>query len=213
MTRDIFDSITFIVAQHSCSLRFQEISNPGADVRENRTKRTTLTVMLDLIQCLYKFNQGCPFCSSLMRDHPLYEVVFEVDGRRRGKNPLKTTNPHRDAKREHPNLAKRGGEAKIIREYSSRIKRDYTSTPEFERINDGKKTQKLPMTPEDKKLLDTHVKEIAKILYKNTPPEKIETFEGIETAVRDQVLEHLSPKIAFFLSEKRLEQPEDAAEP
>ena len=82
MTRDIFDSITFIVDKHSCSLRFQEISNPGADVRENRTKRTTLTVMLDLIQCLYKFNQGCPFCSSLMRDHPLYEVVFEVDGRR-----------------------------------------------------------------------------------------------------------------------------------
>jgi len=69
------------------------------------------------------------------------------------------------------------------------------------------------MTPEDKKQLDTHVKAIAKILYKNTPPSKIETFEGIETAVRDQVLEHVSPKIAFFLSEKRLERPEDAAEP
>ena len=62
------------------------------------------------------------------------------------------------------------------------------------------------MTPEDKQLLDSHVKAIAKILYKNTPPERIETFEGIETAVRDQVLEHVSPKIAFFLSEKRLEQ-------
>lgn len=62
------------------------------------------------------------------------------------------------------------------------------------------------MTPEDKKLLETHIKEIAKILYKNTPPEKIETFKGIETSVRDQVLEHVSPKIAFFLSEKRLEQ-------
>jgi hypothetical protein len=62
------------------------------------------------------------------------------------------------------------------------------------------------MTPEEKKELDAHVKAIAKILYKNTPPEKIETFEGIETAVRDQVLEHVSPKIAFFLSEKRREQ-------
>ena len=62
------------------------------------------------------------------------------------------------------------------------------------------------MTPEDKKLLEVHIKEIAKILYKNTPPEQIETFEGIETSVRDQVLEHVSPKIAFFLSEKRLEQ-------
>lgn len=62
------------------------------------------------------------------------------------------------------------------------------------------------MAPEDKQLLDTYVKEIAKILYKNTPPEKIETFEGIETAVRDQVLEHVNPKIAFFLSEKKREQ-------
>ncbi len=70
-----------------------------------------------------------------------------------------------------------------------------------------------PMTPEDKKQLDAHVKAIAKILYKNTPPSKIETFEGIETAVRDQVLEHVSPKIAFFLSEKKRERPEDAAEP
>ena len=69
------------------------------------------------------------------------------------------------------------------------------------------------MTPEDKKQLDAHVKAIAKILYKNTPSEKIETFEGIETAVRDQVLEHVSPKIAFFLSEKRQERLEDVAEP
>ncbi|RCJ32609.1 hypothetical protein A6769_27435 [Nostoc punctiforme NIES-2108] len=30
-------------------------------------------------------------------------------------------------------------------------------------------------------ILDAHVKAIAKILYKNTPPSKIETFEGIET--------------------------------
>ncbi len=63
------------------------------------------------------------------------------------------------------------------------------------------------MTPEDKKLMETHIQEIAKILYKNTPPEKIETFEGIETTVRQQVLEHVSPKIAFFLSEKRQERP------
>ena len=56
--------------------------------------------------------------------------------------------------------------------------------------------------PRNKKQLDAHVKAIAKILYKNTPPSKIETFEGIETAVRDQVLEHVSPKIAFFYRRK-----------
>jgi hypothetical protein len=39
----------------------------------------------------------------------------------------------------------------------------------------------MTMTPEDKKLLADHIKAIAKILYKNTPPEEIETLEGIET--------------------------------
>lgn len=62
------------------------------------------------------------------------------------------------------------------------------------------------MTPEEKKQLEVHIQEIAKILYKNTPPDKIETFEGIEYSVREQVLEHVSPKIAFFLSEKRRER-------
>lgn len=64
----------------------------------------------------------------------------------------------------------------------------------------------IAITPEDKKQLEVHIKEIAKILYKNTSPEKIETFEGIEHSVRQQVLEHVSPKIAFFLSEKRRER-------
>ena len=64
----------------------------------------------------------------------------------------------------------------------------------------------MTMTPEDKKQLEAHIQEIAKILYKNTPPDKIETFEGIEYSVREQVLEHISPKIAFFLSEKRRER-------
>ncbi len=68
------------------------------------------------------------------------------------------------------------------------------------------------MTPEDRKLLEAHIKEIAKILSKNTPPEKIETFEGIETSVRDQVLEHVSPQITFFLSQKRREQNLGASE-
>ena len=70
----------------------------------------------------------------------------------------------------------------------------------------------IKMTPEDKKQLELHIKEIAKIMYKNTPPSEIETFEGIENSVREQVLEHVSPKIAFFLSEKRQELTKDTNE-
>lgn len=60
----------------------------------------------------------------------------------------------------------------------------------------------MTMTPEDKKLLADPIKAIAKILYKNTPPEEIETLEWIETAVRDKVLEHVSPQITFFYRRK-----------
>ncbi len=70
----------------------------------------------------------------------------------------------------------------------------------------------MTMTPEDTKVLAEHIKAIAKILYKNTSPEKIETFEGIETTVRDQVIEYVSPQITFFLSEKRREQNLGASE-
>jgi hypothetical protein len=38
------------------------------------------------------------------------------------------------------------------------------------------------MTPEDKQLLEVYIKEIAKIFYKNTPPD-----EGIETSVHRNV--------------------------
>lgn len=54
------------------------------------------------------------------------------------------------------------------------------------------------MTPEEKERLQAAVKEIAAILYKNTSPSELETLEGIEKTVRSQMLEHVSPEIAFF---------------
>ncbi len=58
------------------------------------------------------------------------------------------------------------------------------------------------MTPQEQERLQACVTEIAQILYKNTPPEQIATLEGIEKAVRQQLMEHVSPKIALFLSKK-----------
>jgi hypothetical protein len=43
---------------------------------------------------------------------------------------------------------------------------------------------------------------MAQILYNNTPTEKITTLEEIEKAVRQQMMEYISPKIALFLSKK-----------
>lgn len=58
------------------------------------------------------------------------------------------------------------------------------------------------MTPEDQQALTHYAREIAKILHRNTPPETITTLEGLEKTVRGQILEHVSPKIAIFLSNK-----------
>ena len=60
------------------------------------------------------------------------------------------------------------------------------------------------MTPEDQESLTTYAREIARILHRNAPQEAIQTLEGIEKTVRGQMLEHVSPEIALFLSKHRL---------
>lgn len=66
------------------------------------------------------------------------------------------------------------------------------------------------MPPEDQQALAHYTREIAKILHRNTSTEAVETLEGIEKTVRGQVLEHVSPAIALFLSQSELAQ--DVAE-
>ena len=60
------------------------------------------------------------------------------------------------------------------------------------------------MTPQDQERLQACISEIAQILYNNTPAEKITTLEDIEKAVRQQMMEQVSPKIALFLSKRWL---------
>jgi hypothetical protein len=43
------------------------------------------------------------------------------------------------------------------------------------------------MTPEEQSLVDQKLKEIAEILYNNTPDEELNTFETIELSVRDHL--------------------------
>lgn len=58
------------------------------------------------------------------------------------------------------------------------------------------------MTPEEAQRVQECIQEIAAILYKNTDPAQLTSLEGIETTVRLQMLEHVSPNIALFLSNK-----------
>ncbi len=61
------------------------------------------------------------------------------------------------------------------------------------------------MNTEEKERLEACLTEIGEILYNNTSTEQIETLEAIETTVREQILEYISPKIALFLSKNKQE--------
>ena len=67
------------------------------------------------------------------------------------------------------------------------------------------------MTPKEEKELTEHIDAIAKILYRQAQPEQIETLAKIEETVREQTLEHISPRIGFFLSNKLQGQQQEEA--
>jgi NADPH:quinone reductase-like Zn-dependent oxidoreductase len=56
----------------------------------------------------------------------------------------------------------------------------------------------MSMTPQEQERLQACISEMAQILYNNTPTEKITTLEEIEKAVRQQMMEHISPKIVVY---------------
>jgi hypothetical protein len=68
------------------------------------------------------------------------------------------------------------------------------------------------MTPDEQERLQAYTAE-AKILYKNTPPEALDSLESIERHLRKQWLEMVGPQVAFFLSKKQREQTKDVPEP
>ena len=59
------------------------------------------------------------------------------------------------------------------------------------------------MTPEKQAGLQACLQELAGILYEETNPAELSNLESIEKIVRQQMLEHVSPQIALFLSNKQ----------
>ena len=51
------------------------------------------------------------------------------------------------------------------------------------------------MTPEEQSIVDQKLREVAAILYKNTPSEELATFETVELSLREQLLGKVAPKI------------------
>ena len=61
------------------------------------------------------------------------------------------------------------------------------------------------MTPSEKQELEACLLRVSEILYNDSDSESLQSLETIENTVRAKVLEHVSPKIALFLSKKRPE--------
>lgn len=57
------------------------------------------------------------------------------------------------------------------------------------------------MTPEELERLKTCSQEIGEILYRNTPEQELSDLDAIEKSVRRQMLDHVSPEVALFLSQ------------
>jgi hypothetical protein len=68
------------------------------------------------------------------------------------------------------------------------------------------------MTPEEQITVAQKLKEVAEILYNNTPDEELNTFETIELSVRDHLLKTVAPTIGEFFSIQQQEQVQEETE-
>lgn len=65
------------------------------------------------------------------------------------------------------------------------------------------------MSPEERQEIAAYTQAIAKILYKNTPPEQLSSLGRIEEVVRDRMQEYVMPEVGIFLSKISLEKAVD----
>ena len=68
------------------------------------------------------------------------------------------------------------------------------------------------MNEKDSQRMEACIQEVAEILYRNTSTKELINFERVEQAVRTKILEEVSPKVAFFLSNKLQEQKKEEKE-
>ena len=69
------------------------------------------------------------------------------------------------------------------------------------------------MTKAERLELEACLRRASEILYNNSDTDSLETLADIEVTVRNQILEHVSPQIAFFLSPKRHKLNAEKPEP
>jgi hypothetical protein len=68
------------------------------------------------------------------------------------------------------------------------------------------------MTPEDRQQLKAHLKEVAEIIYRNTEPKELSSFESIEKSLRQQILKEVGPELGSFFFQQYQELKREEAE-
>jgi hypothetical protein len=61
--------------------------------------------------------------------------------------------------------------------------------------------------------IKAHARAIAELLYEETDAEALKSLEGIELAVRSQLLEQVGPEIGEFFAKQRVAPEQAAVEP
>jgi UDP-3-O-acyl-N-acetylglucosamine deacetylase len=81
-------------------------------------------------------------------------------------------------------------------------------------VKSSNKDEVNKMTPSDQQQLKVHLKAAAEILYRNTDPTELKSFESIEIekSVRQKMLEEVGPELGSFFfqqyQEFKQENPE-----
>ena len=66
------------------------------------------------------------------------------------------------------------------------------------------------MIPEEQATIKEHLKQVAKILYKNTSSTELTSFETIELIIREHLQETVGPEISnFFITQQAETLPEE----
>ena len=68
------------------------------------------------------------------------------------------------------------------------------------------------MTPEEQSIVKEKLREVAEILYNNTPSEELSTFETVELSVRGHLLDTVAPEVGNFFSTQQEERGQEKSE-
>jgi hypothetical protein len=68
------------------------------------------------------------------------------------------------------------------------------------------------MTPSDQQQLKAYLEWAAEILYRNTDPTELKSFESIEKALRQKMLEEVGPELGSFFFQKYQELKQEKSE-